>query len=377
VSRDRRTETPLSHVIDEIRREPSPSIDWEAMEESLMAEVGRTTVSRPVRITTAFSPKWALALAACVFGAGGLMLMRGPAVPVAPVATTHVEQTAPAVTGKVDGDALDFGAHVNADAADVTVEHAGHVTWTLEKGSSAHLESVGEVVALSLDRGAVGARVVKSLRPETFVVRVDRTRIAVHGTEFRVERLASGVRVRVTEGVLGIGPLTGPAFELRAPGSAMLNLDGARTDLPKIGASSPRHASPTPEAPRAAEEPAAVAAEAAPVAAESASAPVAVAPKALPKSAPPPPGTEPLVSQTARAVQRCFATHTLAGGDLHVSVMTKMALRVTTDGRVGDALFDPPLAPSVRDCVDREVGALRFPSSEAGFEAGRSLELSR
>jgi hypothetical protein len=52
-----------------------------------------------------------------------------------------------------------------------------------------------------------------------------------------------------------------------------------------------------------------------------------------------------------------------------------MDLRVTHDGKIADALFDPPLAPTVRDCVDREVGAMHFPKSADGFVATRSLEL--
>jgi hypothetical protein len=278
----------------------------------------------------------------------------------------------------MNGDALAVGALVAADSSRLVVTHAAHVTWSLDEGSAAHVESAGTIVALSLDRGAVSAKVEKSPRPETFVVRVENTRVAVHGTEFRVERLPAGVRVTVSEGVLGIGPVGGSSFELRAPGTALLNLQGVRTDVRKPLGSAVKHAGAT-EPPRLGVEPVADATtveapptEPAPPASAAEAPleePVAVAPAA------PPAGAVPLVEQAAKSVQRCFDAHTLAGGDLRVSVLTKMALRVTRDGKVGDALFEPPLAPTVRECVDREIGAMHFPDSPEGFVASRSLEL--
>jgi hypothetical protein len=377
VSRENRTHTPLAHVIDDVRREDVPGIDWDSMEDALMEKVQSTPRAQTQHFTTSFSLRWAVALAAiCTAGAAALVFGQPPQQ--AQSAATTSEAPAPVVpaAGKLDGQTLATGTAVSAEADDVTVEHEGHVTWTLERGSAAHLESVGEIVTVALDRGVVSARVVKSLRPETFVVRVENTRIAVHGTAFRVERLGKSVNVRVTEGVLGIGPVGGPAFELRAPGAATLNLDGARVDQKKPVSSAPRRS--TVEAPVvAAEKEGAPAAEEPGLAVE----PEAVLPPpehaAVVKVAPPPKGAAPLILQATHAVQKCFASNTFAGGDLHVSVMTKVTLRVTTVGKIGDALFDPPLAPSVQSCVDAQLGGMTFPASPEGFAATRSLELTR
>jgi hypothetical protein len=304
-------------------------------------------------------------------------MVRAPQAEV-PVVAKAPAPAAPVVTSGVNGDTLAVGALVSADTSRVVVTHASHVVWSLDEGSAAHVESSGAIVALALDRGAVSAKVEKSLRPETFVVRVENTRIAVHGTEFRVERIASGVRVSVSEGVLGIGPVGGPSFELHAPGMATLNLQGVRTNVRKAMMSAAVKHTGAAEPPRPEGDSAVASAAPAPapeLAVPAAESPPEVAAAVEPAVAAPPAGAVPLVEQAAKSVQRCFGAHTLAGGDLRVSVLTKMDLRVTHDGKIADALFDPPLAPNVRECVDREVGAMHFPKSADGFVATRSLEL--
>src|SRR5204862_6781864 len=106
----------------------------------------------------------------------------------------------------------------------------GHVTWTLDSNSKAHIEQIGPLVAVSLDQGALTASVVRSPRPESFAVRVEHTRVAVRGTAFRVVRLENSVRVEVSEGTVGVGPLAGPSFDVTAPATATVTLDGVRTD---------------------------------------------------------------------------------------------------------------------------------------------------
>jgi hypothetical protein len=54
-----------------------------------------------------------------------------------------------------------------------------------------------------------------------------------------------------------------------------------------------------------------------------------------------------------------------------------MSLRIQASGRVGEAVFTPPLAPNVRRCVDDSVGAMRFPSSPNGFAVDKVLDLER
>jgi hypothetical protein len=54
-----------------------------------------------------------------------------------------------------------------------------------------------------------------------------------------------------------------------------------------------------------------------------------------------------------------------------------MSLRVRANGHVGEAVFDPPLAPPVQSCVDAEVGAIAFAPSPGGFAIDRVIELDR
>ena len=112
-----------------------------------------------------------------------------------------------------------------------------------------------------------------------------------------------------------------------------------------------------------------------------------------PKSEPPPTSAEgapavvsraasesaptPNVDAVLDAVRRCFRERTVTNGDLHVTVNTQMSLRIQASGRVGEAVFTPPLAPSVRRCVDDSVGAMHFPSSPNGFAVEKVLDLER
>jgi hypothetical protein len=231
----------------------------------------------------------------------------------------------------------------------VRVEHAGRVTWTLDPGSAAHIEATGEVVGVALDRGALTAHVTKSPRPESFVVRVERTRVAVHGTAFRVVRVDGGVRVEVSEGVVAVGPVGGEGFKLEAPASATLTLEGQRAG----GA-----VAKAPRAPQALRE-RSKEVEPVPAVPEIGAAPVAP------------------VERVVETVQRCLAVHTVSRGDLRVTVGTSMSLKVTPEGRVGDLLFAPPLAPAVRRCVDGEVSSMQFAKSADGVALEQRLELGR
>src|SRR5581483_1630809 len=130
--------------------------------------------------------------------------------------------------GPRNGNALAVGDVVESGTDAVVVDHDGQATWTLSPDSSAHVEELGSVIRVALDRGVLSAKVAKSPRPESFVVRVEGTRIAVHGTAFRVSRLDHAVTVEVTEGVVGVGPLHGPSFDVAAPGSTTTTFEGVR-----------------------------------------------------------------------------------------------------------------------------------------------------
>lgn len=348
----------LDRLVAEARAEQAPAVDWETVEASLLKRAAETPRQRRR------SPNPALLAAAAVLFAMGTFfaLRRTVSEPSrsaeVPEAARNQAPAEPA--GRLDGDQLAPGAVVTSGATEVVVEHAGRATWTLAPESSAHVESVGDVVALSLDRGTISAHVVKSPRPESFVVRVERTRVAVHGTRFRVARLSDSVRVDVEEGVVGVGPVGRPGFELRAPDGATLTFDGVRTDVA---------AGAAPEAETAAAE--AASGVAAPALRAKAFALAPVEPDGLPR------GALSGIEQVTKSVETCLRDNTVSGDDLRVSIETRLTLRVDAKGAVGEALFAPPLAPSVGLCVDAALEKVRFPRSAGGFVVDRILELNR
>jgi ferric-dicitrate binding protein FerR (iron transport regulator) len=370
-----RAEPALDLLVAEAKRDPLPDVDWDAVEASLLQRLGEAPRYEQLRQKSYRTPVTLALAAAALLGAAAAFFVGGP-VPHAPsqaiAPALEAENTASAGGGAVDGNALAVGAAVHADAASVVVEHTKHATWKLEPGSLAHVEQLGSVVRIALDRGSVSARVVKSPQPESFVVRVEGTRVAVHGTAFRVVRLGNAVRVEVTEGVVGVGPVGGPSFDVAAPSTATTTLGGVRLDSRHAGRDT---------GPKSAERPhpsAVAAAEPAPE--ESASAepvePSGEAPQVsarAPRASSSTPNTDGIVE----AVRRCFREHTVASGGVEISVSTQMSLRIEASGRIGEAVFTPPLAPGVRRCVDDTVGAMTFDSSPDGFAVVRVLELER
>lgn len=355
-----RAEKALHRLIEEARLGATPELDWDAIESKVLARAARSepgTEMRSRRVSW-LAPAALAALAA--LGAGAALLLK-PAAPVssdAPREAVTATTTTPPV-GNLDGDALAAGALVTSNSDPIVVEHAGHVIWTLAPAGAARVESVGDVIELSLDRGTLSAHVTKSKMPESFVVRVEKTRIAVHGTKFRVERLAKTVHVEVEEGVVAVGPLGGTAFEVRAPGNVLVSFDGVRVDQRRASGAA---------APAAGGLPAGAAADSV----------AEIQPeKVTATHEEPAPSEPPGVERVIQAVRHCLSENTVAGGDLRVSVRTRMSLRVLSTGRVGEALFAPPLAPPVQHCVDAQVGSIGFFASHDGFALDRVIELER
>lgn len=353
--RERETDA-LERLVQEARTDGAPQLDWDAIEASLMKRVGETPRAPASNRARAFT---ALLAAAALLSIGGFFVMRGHDVlPGSVRQEPAAEREAPRQRHTVNGDELAPGAVVTAGAEPVVVEHRGHVTWTLSPESMAHVESVGDVVSLAVDRGQVFAEVVKSPKPESFVVRVERTRVAVHGTRFRVTRLSNSVRVEVDEGVVGVGPVGRAGFELRAPDAATLTFDGVRTDVTAAAGREPSQAAGTTK-------------RGSPSARPKTAYFAPIEPDGLPR------GALVGVEQVVSAVERCLRDNTVAADDLRVSVETRLTLRVDPKGTVGEAVFAPPLAPSVGTCVDDAIGTIGFPRSEGGFVAYRVLELNR
>lgn len=343
----------LERLVEEARSEGTPPLDWDAIEASLMkraAETQRAPAPSRVRLVPM------LLAAAAVLSASVFMVVRGHHALLEGAERESIAQReVPLQRHTLNGDELAPGTVVTSGAEAVVVEHRGHATWTLSPQSTAHVESVGDIVSLALDRGQISSEVVKSPKPESFVVRVERTRVAVHGTRFRVTRLSDSVRVEVQEGVVGVGPVGRPGFELRAPDAATLTFEGVRTDVSAATGDEP--------SPAAARRQNAVRPKSAYFA--------PIEPDGLPR------GALAGVEQVVGSIERCFRENTVSADGLRVSLETRLTLRVDPKGTVGEAVFAPPLAPSVGTCVDDAIGTIGFPRSEGGFVAYRVLELNR
>ena len=170
------------------------------------------------------------------------------------------------------------------------------------------------------------------------------------------------MRIAVTEGVVAVGPIGEAPFELIAPSSATVTLDGLRADqaAPSVVGAAPVVTSRSAEAPLASSAPGK----------EKAKTPVTATTRTSSAD----------VDRMVASVQECFGEHTVSRGDLRVTVLTRMSLHVQAE-TVGLAQQSPTRPstwlPAVRTCVDEAVAQTRLAPSDAGFSVGRVLELER
>jgi FecR-like protein len=259
-----------------------------------------------------------------------------------------------------------IGSVVEARGGTVTVQRLGKVTLRLEDASRIRITQLGETFAISLDRGAIDAQIVPVATGVAFAVDVDRARVAVHGTRFRLRRDDPREALDLTEGVVSIEDLasaasafvTAPAHAdfvssdavrslvvtrrvgverdaLRseaesgaqgATSSSMSKIDrGASDVLAGIGAvrHEPR---PTTSSTAEADRPAAAGA----------------------------------ASVLAAAVRECLANRPRAE-NVTVVVHSTLYLEATEDGVIQSARFDPPVAPDVNACAAPAIYKTRLP----------------
>lgn len=332
----------LARVVAEARAESPPDLDWERVEARLDEEPRMPLVeAEPVR---GMRIGWFLAAAGVVLALGWH----------AAGGRVHAPVTAAAPTPpRLDGNAL-AGSSLDATQADMNVEHAGHSQWTLERGSRARVMTHDGVVEVILERGSVAARVVPSPRSETFVVEAAGTRVAVHGTVFRVALSGDHVDVAVTEGVVLVGPREKPGSgqAVSAHESSSFTLGGElmtpmRTNARPTRPPSEHRGSPT----------------------------VAAAPT-LPAQ-PPIDEVEKVVSQVLGLGSKCFESNTATANGVRVTVNTTMTLKALPSGSLELANFDPPLAPAVQRCLEQGVRAVTIAESQQGISIVRRMDLER
>jgi FecR protein len=353
-------EAALRRLVRDARAEPAAELDWSRLEERLLSQTRRAA---PARKRSAYPYTWgALAVAAT---AVLWLIGTRPQPSASPSPQANVEAPGPL---QRNGDSLALGTRVEAEVREVTVDHPGRAQWTLSPSSSAVLASRDERITVQLERGSVLSRVVRNPKPETFVVEAAGTRVAVHGTVFRVTLEGGRVLVEVREGTVGVGPLgVRPAFLLKAPAHGDFAADGRSGSIDGrwVRAGEERQTGPQ---------------KAAPVRGSSASAGgSAVAPVAS-AELPAEPSINDIEAGIARIVDAtsdCFTRHTQSADGVQITVRTALSLKILGSGAVADVDFQPPLSPDAEKCAAVSIAQVSFAASKQGAKVTRLLELKR
>jgi hypothetical protein len=354
-------EPTLRRLVRDARAEQPAKLDWSRIEQRLLHEArrGQAPAARPARAVA-----WAV-LAAAALVAIWLAGTRAP---------SSSPETQPALVAirdplHRDGDLMAVGTRVTSGELRVAVAHAGRAAWTLAADSSARLAGKGERITVALERGSVLSEVVPSPKPETFVVEAAGTRVAVHGTVFRVGLEGGRVIVQVSEGTVAVGPIGGaPGFLLEAPARGDFALDG------RSGNIDGRPASRQTEERRVG--PLKIARPRAPSATPTGSPPV-------PSSSAEPPN-EPSINDIELGVARvvevasdCFRSHTQSTDGVQITVRTALSLQIAGSGAVSNVGFQPPLSPDAERCAQEGISRIAFAPSQQGATVTRMLELKR
>lgn len=355
-------EDELRRLLRDARTERAADLDWARLEDRLMRQVERSAPS-PAR--SPYPLAWAALALAAVTAIWLVNERAGDALPQARPAI--IEATEPL---RRNGNALALGTRVEASEREVAVDHASRATWTLAPNSGAVLAEKGERITIKLERGGVLSEVVTNPKPETFIVEAAGTRVAVHGTVFRVELEGGRVIVQVREGTVAVGPLGAvPTFFLKAPAHGDFAADGrsGSIDGRPLGESAERRAEPLRLGPI--RSPSAAASSSA-----SASPPISSA--ELPSE----PSINDIESGFASIVavtSDCFSRNTKGAEGVQITVRTALSLSVDGSGAVSDVEFQPPLSPEAEACAASGIAGISFTASKQGAKVTRMLELKR
>ena len=355
-------ESHLRRLVREARAEKAVELDWEALEERLVRHAERAAPPAARRTYPMYPLAWA-ALAVAAAAAVWLVSDRArDSLPQTP--PEIIEATEPL---RRNGGALALGSRVTTQERQVSVDHAGRATWTVAPNSSAVLSEKGERISIRLERGSLLAEVVPGPKPETFVVEAAGTRIAVHGTVFRVELDGDRVVVQVREGIVAVGPIGAvPGFFLKAPAHGDFAADGrsGSIDGRPLGESAERRAEPL----------------RLPAARPSGGAPGGAAPAPSGGELPVEPSINDIETGIARIVDAtsdCFSRNTKSTEGVQITVRTALSLQIGASGAVSDLDFQPPLSPDVEQCAAGSISQVLFAPSKQGAKVTRMLELKR
>lgn len=231
----------MRQLIDELRNEQPPTVDWGRAEHHI-----RETIEPLARARRTGAPYWQRRawLGASAFAAAAaavVLMVSGPSsAPLrsVPEVGSVVSAGSQAQRFVVDGVATwtlapSSRAVLRCGTAECS-ETAGDRSRGRRAGLPSHAPSTAYVVVL--ERGALEADVVPqpdgSPMTERFVVETAGVRVAVHGTKFTVERGTDEVTVEVLRGAVTVGPAGHRGLTtghlLVAPARAAFSLDSAR-----------------------------------------------------------------------------------------------------------------------------------------------------
>jgi hypothetical protein len=412
----------LDELVRDAKADRGPAVDWEKVEAKLFPRVEREARAQAALGAYAGNGR-AWGVAAVVIAAAAAIpffVAHRPAPPLDAMtesaepsagtlaskdhnAIVHVTRTAGGTARELAaGDAIACGntldvrsgraifAHDGSvtGAARPTPGDPGGVTWALEDSSQAVVRSTRGTLILALVKGAIEAQVTPVPAGEAFAIDVEGTRVAVHGTHFRVERQGTRAIVDLGEGVVSIGfpPKGGATYGDLVTAPAHVELDSADphgtlkiTHEPaRVHAGQMLSLVSPPKVVLAADaipRPFSPAASSAPPPSSppppSASPPHSAAPGA---PAPPPatqvvapvpsaqlPAVDPNAQRTIIDRVRACARKNVEGADgVVITVSTQLELQIADDGMVSVATFDPPLKPEVSTCVSGTLYGTRF-----------------
>jgi ferric-dicitrate binding protein FerR (iron transport regulator) len=226
----------LRKLVDELRAEPAPELDWERVERNLLARIGIEKQLRPAPGVGGWRSLLTLVAAAAaivLLATGARHLVTTPPRDPAPAAGNVDLGTLPMAAGEPGeparylASAVPVGAAVQSDGEPVRFRLPGVVDWVLSPHSRLRVASMSLPHLLVLERGSVRAEVVErrdsNTLVETFAVEARGTRVAVHGTVLAVSLAGDRVTVAVERGTVSVGP-TG----LRGASTGRLLLGPAR-----------------------------------------------------------------------------------------------------------------------------------------------------
>ncbi|HEY3592515.1 MAG TPA: FecR domain-containing protein [Polyangiaceae bacterium] len=383
----------LDALTREVARAPLPPVDWDRVEQGLLAAVSAAERHLPAVTKTVARPRFvaspmsiALAAAAAVAVVQAIPGDDGSLTPVEhrTVATSAPDPLAvapvPVREDQPGSDRLQSGAVAETGADPLRYESRGAVTFTVAPASRVKMVSettaaaASPSVTVALLEGSIHAEVIPHPEGEVFAVEVGKTRVAAHGTSFTVTRVGDRAIVEITHGSVAVGPAGHPGsthgWLLVGPDKASFSLDGA-IDATWLTAPTEVGSEPVAVSTAVASSPPIATAESE---AERTSRTARRADPPRSRARVAKANNEPAVVDALdqqRAVSAILSRlgacydRQVASFDVRFSIRSSLTLTIAPNGTVREGLFDPPLSPTLMECARDAIAATRFPQESS------------